>query len=135
MTLVVDASVAIKWMMDEEESEEAVGLLASDSLVAPELIFAEVANTLWRHHTLKHAAAPDIATALAGLDDAIDLGYPLAPLSRRATEIAIAIGHPVYDCYYLALAENLGSQVVTADRKLIAKLAGTPFAGLARALA
>lgn len=135
MTLVVDASVAIKWMMEEEQSDAAAAVLGKDSLVAPELIFAEVANALWRHVVLKHAATPDVSAALAGLADAIDLGYPLEPLTRRAIEIAIDIGHPVYDCYYLALAENLGTRLVTADRRLALRVAGTPFAELVEMLA
>jgi predicted nucleic acid-binding protein len=52
----------------------------------------------------------------------------------RALAIAIELRHPVYDCFYLALAERNTSPLVTADERLIHRCAGTPFEKLARPL-
>ena len=41
----------------------------------------------------------------------------------RATELACQLNHPAYDCFYLALAELLGTSVVTADRRFANKVA------------
>ena len=48
MTAVIDASVAIKWVVPEAGTEEAVELLGRGGLVAPDLLFAECANILWK---------------------------------------------------------------------------------------
>jgi predicted nucleic acid-binding protein len=64
--------------------------------------------------------------------------HPVLPLLAAAVEVGVDLGHPVYDCLYLALARELGTQVVTDDRRLLARLAasGRPdLAALARPLA
>ena len=48
MSLIVDASVGIKWYVDEPGTAQAVDVLARDDLVAPDLIFAEVGNAFWK---------------------------------------------------------------------------------------
>jgi len=54
---------------------------------------------------------------------AFDELVPLAGLSRRAAAIALALDHPVYDCFYLALAEARDAPMVTADRRLLRRVA------------
>jgi predicted nucleic acid-binding protein len=63
-----------------------------------------------------------------GAPRAFAMLHALAPLAARAGAIALAIDHPVYDCFYLALSEAQDVPMVTADRKLVTKLAGTSFA-------
>jgi predicted nucleic acid-binding protein len=124
MTLVVDASVAVKWVVREERSEAAHQLIGRDALVAPALLLAEVGNALWRNVV---AGVLPVAQAKAGIDElrfALDEVYPLEPLAARALELAVDLGHPVYDCFYVALAEALGAPLITADRRLITKLNG-----------
>lgn len=48
-------------------------------------------------------------------------------LMPRAAGIAIELAHPVYDCVYLALAEALDDDLLTADIRLAAAVRGTPF--------
>ena len=55
-------------------------------------------------------------------------------LADRALAIALDLRHPVYDCFYLALAEARGSRSVTADDCLLRVCARTPFAKLVRSL-
>ena len=59
----------------------------------------------------------------------LDELIPSSLLSARAFAIARDLGHVAYDCFYLAAAELRGAQVVTADTRLIQKVAGTPLAG------
>ncbi len=47
MTLVIDASVALKWVIDEDDSEAAQELVSDHALAAPELLLIECANVLW----------------------------------------------------------------------------------------
>lgn len=125
---VVDTSVAIKWVIDEEGSNEA-DLLQNADMVAPALLRIEAANVL------RTIAARQVVTG----DQAVDLFLLLqtAPvtiidaddtLERRALELALEMRHPVYDCVYLALAERTDRQLVTADRRLLTSLIRTPHA-------
>lgn len=135
MTLVVDASVACKWFVAELGSAAAEALLAGDQmLLAPDLIVPEVCNAAWsKLH--RGEIAPEQATAMvAALPDLLDELAPSASLAGRALAIANALAHPTYDCFYLALAELRGAQMVTDDRRLLARLATTPWARLAMKL-
>jgi predicted nucleic acid-binding protein len=55
-------------------------------------------------------------------------------LAELALVIALDLRHPVYDCFYPALAEGRGSRLVTADDRLLRVCACTPFAKLVRSL-
>jgi len=45
---------------------------------------------------------------------------PVEDLRNRALELAIELDHPIYDCFYLALAERERCPLVTADKRLVA---------------
>ena len=136
MTPVVDASVAIKWFVNEEGSDSADRLLQSPQrLCAPRLLLAEFTNALWKNRTRKTIGAEQARQALASLQRSIDMWRPTEPLLDEALRLAMELGHPIYDMVYLALAREIGSQVVTADRRLLNKIAGTALAPLAIYLA
>jgi predicted nucleic acid-binding protein len=132
--LIVDASVATKWLLAEPDSGLAFALRARD-LAAPALLGIEVANALWTA-TARGQVLP--ADALNLLDLFADAPVAVlgtdAALERRALEIALAVNHPVYDCLYLALAERTGRLLVTADARFLRALRATPYAAHAAAL-
>ena len=117
MPLVVDASVAVKWLVKEDGSDRAEALKAED-LHAPSLIRIEVANVL---RTLATSGRLKDAEALQALDLLLDapvrLYEPTDALMRGALAFALRLRHPIYDCLYLALAVELGTRLVTADRR------------------
>ena len=132
MTLVVDASVVVKWFVPEEWHEEALSVLARlDRLQAPDLIVAEVGNIPWKKLTQGRVTRIQAQSMVMSLPHLIPSFHESLELIERALEIALVLKHPVYDCLYLALAEVSGSVVVTADRTLVRKLGDTPFADLA----
>ncbi len=122
---VVDASVAVKWLLDEVHTEEAFALARSWARsgvqpVAPSLLLVEVANTLHRR-VVRHDLS--LTAALALLDDFLSSGLveirDEPGLHRRAVEMASEIGAgAVYDALYLALAEAVSAQLWTADQRL-----------------
>ena len=126
---VVDASIAVKWVVTEQYSDEAASLLESDQrIVAPDLLFAEAANALWALARRGDIKINDVADALAVLIDAqIDTPYSMRQLTAAAARLAIDIDHPVYDCFYLALAVREQCPVITADNRFHNKVAGHPY--------
>lgn len=123
MSWVVDASVAVKWVIPEVLSAEADRVRdGDDAVLAPDLLLVEVANALWKKTAAKEISPREADTAFDLLRrSGIDL-RPTAPLLPRALEVARSLGHPVYDCVYLALAEREGMAFVTADRRLLRRL-------------
>ena len=117
MKWVIDASVAAKWLAPEADSPLADSLL-DDELVAPDLLYAEVANILWKKQARGEMEASTLAIAARWL-----LHLPLqvhdgASLFAEALFLAQKLHHPAYDCFYLALALRVDAPLVTADRRL-----------------
>lgn len=115
---VVDASVAIKWVIQEPGTSQALKL-ASNHLYAPALWRAECANILWKK-VRRDELSPEEAAVAAGLLEHFNVDISRAePSLSRVLHLAVALGHPAYDCVYLALAETLRLPLVTADEKLL----------------
>jgi predicted nucleic acid-binding protein len=129
MTTIVDASVALKWYLSEDDSEAALALLASgERLIAPHLIVAELCNGAWRLIRRGELRTEQLAIIARGVPGVFTTLHGSASLAARAAAIALELDHPVYDCFYLALSEAQNAPLVTADRRLILKTEATPFA-------
>ena len=130
MRLVVDASVAVKWLVAEEDSDAADRLLAGgDDLYAPRLMASEVANAVWRK-----ARMGEIERGRAGILMAAVSEMPVHWSSDEtvcvdAVRLAVALDRPAYDCVYLALAHRVDAQLVTADIRFANALATTEHCG------
>ena len=121
-TLVIDASIAVKWVVEEDGTPEALVLRRSAKLIAPDLLIPECANVLWKkvqRNELSKAEALLAARLLQGAE--IELA-PMRSLFEAATRISIDLNHPAYDCVYLALAAETDCRFVTADQRLLRKL-------------
>jgi predicted nucleic acid-binding protein len=121
-TLVVDASIAVKWVVEEDGTSAALALRKKAKLIAPELLVAECANILWKkvaRDELSQAEALLAARLLQGCE--IEL-LPTRSLLAAATRMAIELDHPAYGCLYLALAAENECRFVTADERLLRKL-------------
>ncbi len=124
MTLVVDSSVAVKWLVDEDEADLARPFLDLRPC-APDLIVAETTNVLWKK-VRKGEIDADQAARGVRLLSALDL--PLwsgARLSENALALSLRLDHAAYDCFFLALAQHLGAPLLTADAKFARKVAAT----------
>jgi predicted nucleic acid-binding protein len=135
LIVVVDASVAVKWFIHEPGRPAARRLLEPESrLIAPDLIVAEVASAMWKRAMAGEGDARQAPLSAGSLSRFFARLVPLAPLAARAVEIASELRHPVYDCFYLALTEREDATLVTADRRLIGRLAGSRWETLCRSL-
>jgi predicted nucleic acid-binding protein len=137
VTCIVDASVAFKWFVaGEPHGTEALRLVGhGEALVAPDLLVAEVCNAAWRLLRLRRISRPQFDSIPGRLPRYFVELVGMAALAPRAAAIAVELDHPVYDCFYLALAEARWVPLVTTDARLLAKLAGSPWAANAVHLA
>ena len=118
--LVVDASVAAKWLLPEPDSDLAARLLDEPDVAfhVPELFDAELGNVLWKRVRRGDLDAND-ATATAKLIEAIPARrHRHADLVQGALALALALSITVCDALYVALAIALDAKLVTADRWL-----------------
>jgi predicted nucleic acid-binding protein len=120
--IVVDANVAIKWVVEEEGTPAALMLLKRAGLAAPDLLTAECANILWKKVLRSELTKPDALLAARVLERADIELLPTRSLLEPALRIAIELDHPAYDCVYLALAAANGWKFVTADDRFVRKL-------------
>ncbi len=126
---VVDASVVVKWLVDEVHSEEAAALLSGGTtVIAPALVFAEAANALWAVRRRGDISTDDLVDAVDALRAApVAIPVPMPQLTAAATRLAIDLDHPIYDCFYLALAVQTQYPVVTADTRFRDKVRAHPY--------
>ena len=137
MPLVVDASVALKWVLPETDSAMAEALLVSgEMLLMPDFWLSEAANVLWVNvrkglltaekarqglTVLRHQVKPVLTAGLA--------------LHAAALEIGMAVNHSTYDTLYVAFALAMGARgVVVADAPFVRAMRRHPDPALAALL-
>jgi predicted nucleic acid-binding protein len=119
-SLVVDASVAVKWFLPEPDSAAAMALLdGAHVLIAPDLIWSEVANIIWKHHRRRELDRDRAFSTLKSF-----LAVPLkirnsSALLADALALAIQTDRTAYDCLYVALAVREECVLVSADERLV----------------
>ena len=125
-SLCVDASVGVKWMFGHEEGSAAsLALLeryvAGDiRITVPDLFLHEVGNALMlavRRKGVTEAAALEALAALVNFHLAV---VPIGPLATSALTLGLRLGLSFYDAAYLAVAEDHGIPLITADKRLLA---------------
>lgn len=132
--VVVDSSVAIKWFVVEPHSAEAIPILdryqaGTLALLAPDLIFAEFGNIVWKKQTFQGLSASN-AQSILGEFRALTLEITsTADLLADAYRLAVTHRRTVYDALYLALSVREQCPFLTADEKL-ANAVGSTFSNV-----
>lgn len=132
MRYVLDSCVAVKWVLPESETPRAVKLLnefrqGRHELIAPDIFLVEVAHALARAERKGTIRPPSGAKRLLGVvRNPPDL-HSYLPLLWRAFTLASSNQMGVYDCLYVALAEQEGCEVLTTDIKMKNKLPNGPI--------
>jgi len=126
--IVVDASIACKWLFLEADSDRAITLLERHAgrLIAPDLLLSEVTGAVVRQHNTGLSSAEDSDAKLrewsAILETtAMTLVRTSDALMQQAAMIAMELKHPLSDCVYLALADAHDWELATSDAKFAAR--------------
>lgn len=124
--IVIDASVAAKWLIPEAGSAEAAAFQEDPrQLVAPDLIRLEVASAITKRvRSERNPITEKDATLRCQrwfhlLDKAIISLVPERDVLARAIELSVHIKHALPDCLYLAVATSLDAELITADENLV----------------
>jgi predicted nucleic acid-binding protein len=132
---VVDASVVIKWFVPEIHSDAARRLLTrSHEYFAPDLLFAETANTIWKKIRRGELTAERGQELVEDISRIAVEAVPCRFLGEDAHALANVTGRNVYDSMYLALAIRLKTRMITADDRFVAAIAAFPMAARHAAL-
>lgn len=123
--LVVDTSVAVKWVVPEKpediEAETDIALaLLSRGLLAPDCMRAEFANALFKKVQRSEISSEQAKQSVSILPDIVAF-LPSGALVEPAFELALQLSHPVHDCIFLVLALQNDYQLITADKKFVTR--------------
>lgn len=123
MKYVLDASVALKWVVPEVDSDKAIRLQEDfenrlHELLAPSTFPVEIAHALTRAERRGLMRPPDALRRCHQIAQTLPLLHPYIPLLPHAIELSSSRRVGVYDCLYVALAEREHCKVVSADQRL-----------------
>lgn len=121
MTYVLDASVLLKWFVDEPGSDAALDLKrryldGEVAIVIPDLALYEIPNVLRFKRGVPEAEVKAVIRAFWMLG--LEIVAPTESLMEEAIHCSFAVGLSLYDCAYIALTKELGATLITADRHL-----------------
>jgi predicted nucleic acid-binding protein len=126
--LVIDASVAAGLFFEEPHSEAIEGCLKqADDLLAPDLIWAEIANVIWKRHRRGEITEEDAAGIVAEVARLPIRCFDSHDLMSDALQLAMRYDRSIYDSLYVALAVRTRSVMITADKRLANAMAKTPL--------
>lgn len=118
--LVVDASVAVKFITTEPDSHLAESLILSpELLVAPDWLLLEIGHALRRKQVDEGLGSAEAVRGIATVADFFDDLLPCGDLLAGAFQLFMQLEHAIYDCIYLELAMRERALLVTADRKFV----------------
>lgn len=119
--IVIDASVAVKWIVREAHHERALDVLDQEwERIAPDLILPEVANVLRKKLKNREISQDQIPIGLESISVAIPRLVPSSELANDAMALSLELDHSVYDCFYLACALGRGV-LLSSDLRFIRK--------------
>ena len=129
-SIVLDASVIVKWFTQEEGKEKAVRIRNDFinnkiEIAVPDLIIYELSNALRFNPKFNQEDVKDAIESISTLD--IDIIVPLQNTIDKSITLSFEHNITIYDAFYVALASELGFDLVTADEKLYNKLKSLGF--------
>lgn len=127
--VVIDANVVAALLLDLPYSTRARDAIRSaERIIAPDIVVHEFTNVLWKLVAAGRMTEEFAHHALDRLDSLVGEFVIGRTIAHDALQIAIELTHPVSDCFYLALARERDTILMTADRRLAGRVASSEFA-------
>jgi predicted nucleic acid-binding protein len=135
MKYILDSCTAFKWFLAEQDSDKARSLREDFrnqkvDLLAPDIFPVEIVHALTRAERAQRITPSEGTILVSALFKMLPVLVQSLPLLPRAYELSSRFRIGVYDCLYVALAEQEACDLVTADEKLITNLPGFPIRSL-----
>lgn len=130
MVTVIDSSVALLWVLPEPGAEHVFRYVKSEDVISADIPLVETANVLAKKVRAGDLGAPEAFQALEMVRAAVRRLVRSEPLVPRALELSVALSHPVYDCVFLACAEQAEGKLATRDSPLIKRATERGFGHL-----
>ncbi len=123
MNLVVDASVAAKWIFREADADKAMALQwqferGRLELLAPDILPAEIANVIWKKVLRQDLDSLDAHAHYSKFKRVCPFLVSISSLAEAALSVSLRYRRTVYDSLYIALAIERGCEMLTADERL-----------------
>lgn len=127
MKYVLDASVAVKMLLPEQDSSLALALQDGfrkqvHELIAPDIIPAELGHVLTRAERKGIIQCGEAHGLILDFLMPCPRLFPYGDLYDRAIQLSSHFRIGFYDCLYVALAEEESCSLVTADERLMRTL-------------
>lgn len=127
--VVFDSCVVSKLVLNEEDSVQAEQVAIDvdrrgDRIAVLDFCFVECGNIIWKHFRAGRINAAEASLALKTLTQGTFVVYPAESVLVRSLELAMQYDTPIYDMLFVALVEQLQLNGVSADERLVAKIAG-----------
>jgi predicted nucleic acid-binding protein len=127
-SLIVDASIGVKWLFEEDYFEQARKLLDDVYVrIVPDIFYTEMTNAIWKRARRGDLDLAEGVAALGALMGIPTEQHESRSLLPHALDIACAHDRTMYDSVYLALATREKKTLVTADRRFFNAVSGTSF--------
>jgi predicted nucleic acid-binding protein len=124
MKYVIDSSVTVKWVLTEPDSDKALKLRddlrnSAHEFISPDIFTVEVAHALTRAERQTRLLPGQARTLLLDILTTPPHIFPFQPFLLRAIEISSIMRIGVYDCIYVALAEQEKCELASADTTMV----------------
>ncbi len=125
--IVIDSSVALQWVLPETDAANAYRYVRSPDVISADILLVESANVLAKKVRAGDFSGAAALQALEMIRSAVPQLVRSDQLVRRALELSISLSHPVYDCIFLACAEQADGRLATRDAPLVKRATDRGF--------
>ena len=113
--IVIDSSIALQWVLPEEGRERAYRYVKADGVISADVLMIEAGNVLAKKVRASEMSGSEAMDALTLIGRSVSRLVPTLPMIQRALDLSIDLSHPIYDCVFLACAEQEKGRLVTRD--------------------
>lgn len=117
--IIIDTNIVLSWVIQQDVPE--IDFIEHSQCIAPQFLKIETINILRKYYVMKKIPLHIIEQYYEDILIVIDIFVPDETILDRAKSISFAINHPIYDCLFIALAQQFESPLLSFDKRLLEK--------------